>query len=145
MFFNIAPIRLHALLYQLTQIHYLKKCGSGHLMVWQNIQLCYVNVYLVLPEGLYKPLHLLSFALDSYVCLKLPESLVQLHHREVHFIHHTAGRHMPSTVLDRNVISRAVYFIHFWRRFLQKGKCFVEFMSSGTRSSIMNVLYIPEV
>lgn len=45
---------------------------------------------MILPESFDEPLHLLGFALDTYVVLKFPERLVQLHALEVHFIHHTA-------------------------------------------------------
>lgn len=45
----------------------------------------------ILPEGFDEPLHLLGLTLNTDVVLKFPESLVQLHALEVHFIHHTAG------------------------------------------------------
>lgn len=43
------------------------------------------------PEGFDEPLHLLGLTLNTDVVLKFPESLIQLHALEVHFIDHTAN------------------------------------------------------
>lgn len=42
------------------------------------------------PEGFYKTLHLLSLTLNTNVCLKLSQSLIQLHAGEIHLVHNTA-------------------------------------------------------
>lgn len=47
---------------------------------------------LLLPEGLDEPLHLLCLPLHTDVGLELPQGFVQLHAREIHLVHHTAGR-----------------------------------------------------
>jgi len=44
----------------------------------------------VSPECLYQSLHFLRFTLHTNMSLKLPQSLIQLHPREIHLIHHTA-------------------------------------------------------
>lgn len=44
----------------------------------------------VLPEGLYEPLHLLGFPLNTDVSLELTQGLVQLRAGEVHLVHHAA-------------------------------------------------------
>lgn len=51
----------------------------------------------LVPVCFNQPLNLLGLSLNSDVCLEFPERFIQLHGREVHFIHNTADKNRSVT------------------------------------------------
>lgn len=69
------------------------------------------------PEGFYKTLHFLSLTLNANVCLKLSQSLIQLHAGEIHLVHNTAEidkwtAHETLSILQGRIVSRNSSFCY---------------------------------